>query len=298
MKKRIGPGGTGGPGGGGGGTATQEEKDALKQVKLKSFGVTPTTVSPFGTVTVTWDTTVPSTGFDIMIALNGQTVANSGSMTVTLANQTKTFSLSAVIDDPPTPRAARILRSIPVIVNLTDCQTAGAAASLVTVPIKQGMDAAFSGGGNFSLKDGGSVVTAGEDGLVDIHVPIAIEVPDWFDADMDIHIELTITGAAGHVFVAAPVVDPQVSWSLLSNLATLGCTAAIGDGMTQISHAFLERIVDNEIRPVVEQSIEGAVTTFLETFHNNDPQQRTFVMTTLTFSASRGLLITGCPQAA
>jgi hypothetical protein len=219
-------------------------------------------------------------------------------MTVKLANQRVTFELAAVINDPPTPLASRILRSIPVIVNTTDCQTQGVPASVVTDKIKGAMDGAFSGGGNFTLKDGGSVVTAGADGLVDIHVPITIEVPDWFDADMDIHIQLTNTGATGHVFVAAPVVDPQVSWSLLSNLASLGCTDAIGSGMTKISYAFLERIVDNEVRPMVEQNILDAVNLFLTAYHNSDPQQRTFVMTTLIFSANEGLLITGCPQSA
>jgi len=50
------------------------------------------------------------------------------------------------------------------------------------------------------------------------------------------------------VFVAAPVVDPQVNWSLWSNLASFGCTNAIGLGMP-IAYAFLERIVDEEVRP-------------------------------------------------
>ena len=130
----------------------------------------------------------------------------------------------------------------------------------------------------------------------DIHVPITIDVPDWFDADMDIHIQLTISGADGHVFVAGPVVDPQVHWSLASNLATAGCTDAIGLGMTKISYAFLERIVDEEIRPAVTQKIEDQVNMFLTTLQNNDAQKRTFVMTTLIFSANEGLLITGCPQ--
>jgi hypothetical protein len=37
---------------------------------------------------------------------------------------------------------------------------------------------------------------------------------------------------------------------------------------------------------------------FLTTLHNNDAQKRTFVMSTLIFSANEGLLITGCPQTA
>ena len=278
---------------------TQAERDALKKVKLNSFSVVPANVSPYGQVTATWDATVPNdTGFDVVIALNGQQVTNTGSKTFTVAQRT-TFTLSAVIEpDPPVPPAARILKSLFVTVNTTGCGDIPFPSSVVTSPLKDGMDAAFSGGGNFSLKDGGSTVTAGPDGLVDIHVPITIEVPDWFDADMDIHIQLTITGANGHVFVAAPVVDPQVNWSLASNLASFGCTDAIGLGMTKISYAFLERIVDNEIRPMVTQKIEDIVNLSLTTLQNNDPQKRTYVMTTLIFSAARGLLISGCPQGA
>ena len=114
---------------------------------------------------------------------------------------------------------------------------------------------------------------------------------------MDIHIQLTITGADGHVFVAAPVVDPQVSFSLLSNLLSFGCTDAIGAGMTKMAYAFLERMVDDELRPRVEQAIVDQVNSFLSTLQNNDPQKRTFFMSTLFFSAARGLVITGCPQA-
>jgi hypothetical protein len=276
---------------------TPAETAALKKVKLNSFSVLPATVSPYGTVTATWDVTVPNSEFDITLTLKGEAVNPTGSKTFTLANQREEFPLSAVINDPPLPLAARTLRTAQVIVNTTGCQDLGLPASAVTVPLKDAMDAAFSGGGNFSLKDGGSIVTAGSNGLVDIHVPITIDVPDWFDADMDIHLQLTITGANGHVFVAAPVVDPQVSWSLGSNLASVGCTDAIGKGMTKISYAFLERIVDNEIRPTVEAQIEDAINKFLTLLHNNDAQQRTFVMTTLIFSANQGLLITGCPQA-
>ena len=279
-----------------GGPPTQAEKDALNKVKLNTFTVVPTKVDPFGTVTATWDVTVPNTAFEIVPTLNGQEVATTGSKTFKLATQRVNFVLAAVINDPPLPRASRILKTIPVTVNTTDCQTQSLAASLVTVPIKNALDAAFSGGGNFSLKPGGSTVTAGSNGLVDIQVPIAIDVPDWFDANMNIHIQLTISGAGGHVFVAAPVVDPQVSWSLLSNLLSFGCTDAIGSGMTQISKVFLERIVDSELRPTITQELVNQVNSFVSGLEQSDPQHRTFLMTSLLFSAARGLEITACPQ--
>jgi hypothetical protein len=275
---------------------TQAEKDALNKVKLNKFTVVPAKVDPYGTVTATWDVTVPNTEFEIVVTLNGQEVANTGSKTFTVALQRMNFTLAAVIDDPPLPLAGRTLKTDIVTVNTTDCQDEGLPSSAVTVPLKDAMDAAFSGGGNFSLKSGGSTVTAGADGLVDIHVPITIDVPDWFDADMDIHIQLTISGADGHVFVAAPVVDPQASFSGASSIFSLGCSDAVSTGMTKMGYAFLERIVDNELRPTVTQQIENQVNQFTTTLKNNDAQHRTFLMTSLIFSANEGLLITACPQ--
>ena len=94
--------------------ATQGENDALKEVKLNHFTVVPTKVAPFGTVTATWDVTVPNTGFEIVIRLNGQEVANTGTKTFKLATQRESFTLGAVIADPPLPLAARILKAVPV----------------------------------------------------------------------------------------------------------------------------------------------------------------------------------------
>jgi hypothetical protein len=82
----------------------------------------------------------------------------------------------------------------------------------------------------------------------------------------------------------------------LSNLLSFGCTDAIGAGMTKMAYAFLERMVDDELRPRIEQKLVDQVNSFLSILQNNDPQKRTFFMSTLFFSAARDLMITGCPQ--
>jgi len=291
MAKPGGPGDPGDPPG-----LVQKERDALKKVKVVKFGVTPIKVDPFSTVTATWNVTVPTdTGFDIFVKLQNQAVAPSGSKTIQVASSNIDVQLGAAIVDDPT--VGVVLRGLPVVVNTSDCQTTPfIPASLVTTPIKNVLDAAFGGGGNFSLKPGGSTVTAGNGGLVDIQIPIAIDVPNWFDADMNIHIQLTIAGGNGKVFVAAPVVDPQVNWSLLSNLLTFGCTDAIGSGMSQISKVFLEHIVDAELRPTITQELQSQVDSFVASLEQNDPQHRTFVMTSLLFTATSGLQITACPK--
>lgn len=277
---------------------TPAETAALKKVKLNSFTVLPTSATPDSTVTATWNVTVPNTEFDILISLNGQEVATSGSKTFTVTQRT-TFSLAAVImKDSGIPFAARTLKSDIVIVNTSDCQDhPPIPAAVVTGLIKSKIDAAFSGSDDFSLGDGGSTVTAGSNGLVDIHIPVTINVPDWFDADMDFHIQLNISGAQGHVIVTAPVVDPTGSFPFLSDVLSGGCSDAVSTGMTKMAYAFLERIVDNEFRPTVEQAIEDQIDTFTAQCQNTDPQHRTFAMTTLLFNANEGLLITACPQA-
>ena len=63
------------------------------------------------------------------------------------------------------------------------------------------------------------------------------------------------------------------------------------------ANARLKEKYHQEIRPALTQAIVDQVNAFLTTLQNNDAQKRTFVMSTLIFSANEGLLITGCPQA-
>src|SRR5262249_44099578 len=99
---------------------TQAERDALNRVKVNSFSVVPAKVSPYGTVTATWDVSIPTDSpFDILLTLHEQEVGATGSMTFRLANQSQSFTLAAVINDPPLPFAARILKTSRVTVNTT-----------------------------------------------------------------------------------------------------------------------------------------------------------------------------------
>ena len=88
--------------------ATQAENDALKKVKLHKFTLDPLKVASYATVTATWDVTVPETGFEIVISLNGQEVGTVGTKTSKLATQRENFALAVVINDPPLPFASVI----------------------------------------------------------------------------------------------------------------------------------------------------------------------------------------------
>ncbi len=271
----------------------KKEREALKTVVLHTFVVSPLTVKTFGTVTASWNVTVPTnTAFDMFVELNGKAVPSTGSQTFTV-NQQTVFELATAISDDPT--VARILKQVTIHLDTSECRSQSFPASVVTVPLKQQFDDVFGGTSQFTLKDGGTSVTAGDAGAVNIDVPLSINVPDWFDADMNVVIQLTITGAS-QVFVAAPVVNPQVSWSFLSNLLSLACTSFIGDGMTQISKVFLEEIVDQQLRPAITQMLVDQIDMFTNSLQAADSQHRTYVMTSLTFSNATGLVITACPK--
>ena len=67
--------------------ATPGRNRRIEKVKLHKFTVDPLKVAPYATVTATWDVTVPETGFEIVIRLNGQEVSTVGTKTFKLATQ-------------------------------------------------------------------------------------------------------------------------------------------------------------------------------------------------------------------
>jgi len=278
-------------------TTRDKEKAALEKVTEFSFHVVPFKVKVGGTVTATWDVTIPSIdetgGFEIFITLNGEPVAASGSKSFKV-DQNTAFRLVAVIDDPLV--VSRLLKQQIVTVDLSDCRSLSFPASVLTAPLKNAVDAAFSGNGQFQFRDPAkSQLTVGNASL-DILIPLTLDVPDWFDADMDIHVQLTIGGRDGVVIVAAPVVEASVDWSLLSDILSGGCTVAVATGMSKLAQVFLQEIVDAQIRPFVKAILEGLVSEAIASAQAQDPEHRAYAMTQMIFSQFSGIQITACPQ--
>lgn len=275
----------------------KKKLEALKKVTSFTFGVVPLKVKIHGTVTATWNVTIPpisqTNGFDIVIVLNGVAVPPSGSKTFTVSNNT-TFSLSAAIADDL--QVQRILKSQPVIVDTSDCHAQNFPTSLVTNPLKDALDGSFGGSSKFQFRDPGKTQLTVGNASLDIQIPLTLNVPNWFDADMDIHVQLTIGGRDGVIVVTAPVVNASVDWSLLSDILSVGCTSAVASGMTQLAQVFVEQIVDAQIRPAVKKGLESLVGLAVASAQGLDPQHRPYAMTTMVFSRTSGIVITSCPQ--
>src|SRR2546421_4645452 len=157
----------------------KKEQAALKKVTLKSFTANPRTVKTFGSTTLSWNVTVPESEFDIFVKLNDEVVAPTGSKAQALL-QTTSFRLSA-----STENAGRLLRTVSVTVDASECKAKLLDAFVITQLIKTTFDQRFRGSSKLKLRDGGTEVTL-SDGTISIGVRLEIEVPNWFNANMNI----------------------------------------------------------------------------------------------------------------
>jgi hypothetical protein len=131
--------------------------------------------------------------------------------------------------------------------------------------------------------------------MIIIHVPLTINVPDWFDADMSIDLQLSmVPGKPLGVAVTQTSVD--VDWTFLENLLSLGCGSLVESGMEQMAEAFMRNIAEAEIAPRVQQQFIDQVNSFLTSLKDSDPAHREFLATALILSPT-GFSITGCPKA-
>jgi hypothetical protein len=267
------------------------EREALSKIVVKKFSASPTTVETFGTTTVTWSVTVPADAeFDIEIALDGEPVLAQGSQSFTLGSP-RTFSLTAT-----TEHTAGILGRISVAVDASDCRTRRLVSSdLIESRIKAALDERFSGNGDFRLTGDKSTVSVG-DGTIAIGIPLEIEVPNWFNADMDIGVTLKVS-AGTPVLVTASSISVDVSWSFFEHLASLFCTSAVQSGMQKLARSFITDIVESDLAPGISGPLSDQVHEFLEGLTAGDPQHRTYFARIVRLSSS-GLTVTACPAPA
>ncbi len=270
--------------------AAEQQFQLLGAIQVVEFAADPATVRPFETTKLTWQVKLPTT-LHVPVTMTvagtrGAPNATSGSAVATLTGTTL-FGLTAA-----TALVSRVIKTLTVTVDESGCRTFPTVpASVLTEPLKQELDGHFSGGSRFALRSGGSQVTAVLGGA-NILIPLHLNIPNWFDADMDITIQLRIwMQSLGTVTVQAPSTDVHVIWTWLQDLA--GCTS-FGE---QLSQAFMGEIVANELVPLLAQRINSQVQSFASAQQQSDPQHRTFVLTSFTFGPD-GLGFTVCPRAA
>jgi len=147
------------------------------------------------------------------------------------------------------------------------------------------------------VRDNGSVVSLG-DNQINIAVPVEINVPNWFDADLDLAIELSVrhvsTTENSPLRVAVHSVNFEVDWSFLENLASLGCGHLVELGMSQLGQVRMENMIATELAPRVTDELNKIANAQRDLVQLQDPQQRPHQFTSVAISPD-GLNFRLCP---
>lgn len=266
-------------------TLKARQYQALGLLPVISFTAHPSQVAPFGTTTLSWEVKAPPSLHlpHVTLVIGGQEQGLSGSANFTVIRDTE-FGLTA-----KTELVDRMIRSLLVTVDESVCKTGSISGDLIVNLLTGTLRQQFPGDHQVSLRSSGINVTLG-DATISIVIPLALNIPNWFDAAMDISIEVVVgLGAGGTVLVRASKVDVHVDWTWVQDIA--GCT----EFGQKIAQAFMTEIVNNQLVPGIAQPLISQVQELASSAQMSDPQHRNFVLTSLTLT-SDGITFTVCPR--
>jgi hypothetical protein len=274
-----------------GGHIVNNEAAGPQDIQIRRFSVEPRAITIGGGCVVSWHV-VFGENVDAELHLNGAFVSTFGTKQFQPTEST-IFKLSAVFPDG----TERGLTSSGVRVDPVDCQNRSISPGLITNPFKQEFDKRFSVPGKVTLRDNGSIVGLG-DNRISISVPVEINVPNWFDADLDLAIELAVrhvsTTGNEPLNVTVHSIDFDVDWSFLENLASLGCGHLVELGMSKLGQVLMENMIATELAPRVTSELNKVATQQRDLVQQQDPLQRPHQFTKVAISPD-GLTFRFCP---
>jgi hypothetical protein len=273
--------------GGNNSAAKERVYELLGAIQVLNYTANPTKVKPGGTTKLSWEVKLPQALPVVTLIVGGQKVQGlSGSVTVSVGPYTAgsgstvaEFGLTA-----ETPSVSRMIAAVTVAVDTSECKKLSIPRLILVGLIKQGLQEQLQGNSQISVDGNGISVLMGDtlpqpvSGSIFIEIPLKLNVPDWFDATMDIKIWLTvgIDNQNNQVPVTAPVVDVHVSWTWLQDLA--GCT----EFGQKIAQALMTIIAQDALAPAISQKLNTQVQGFANTAQANDtPRHRKYGLTSV-----------------
>jgi hypothetical protein len=281
------------------GSAQQElEYELLGEIAVLSFTANPDVVELFRTTTLSWSVRLPPAlvaPVSFTVVGEGPVVTNpgiSGSATATpLSNSDYALIAETAIVN-------RQIATVSVRVDTPDCRPQGFPAAAITNLVQATITRLFQGDSNeFSLARSGVIVNSSNDTIF-INVPLNLNIPNWFDATMDIAVQIGVgmQGAPPQATVSAWLrnVHVNVDWSWYSDVLSGGCTVAVAAGMEKVSQAFIRLIAQNSATGIAEELNRLVQVTAAIDRAQDTPERRTYTLTSLDLTSTT-LDMTLCP---
>lgn len=275
---------------------TQEERRLLRQVRLRSFTATPATVQPFEVATLAWDAFVPAavaSQLSPLFTLGGVAVTASGTRQVTpLISGAFPLEVRAT-------RTRHVLGTRVVQVETTDCEEGSLPRASIAFRAQEALKNLFVGG---SLSSRGDIaVGMRPPDAVSAGVPLRVDIPNFFDADVDVDLTIAVgvaTRPGGQRVVEASLraVSVDVIFHPLEHIASLGSAAAAQAMIQPFAADLIKTFLGRQIGIAVAAPLQEFVTFLLEGWKASDPQKRTYRLFSIAAEQSPdGLVVVGCP---
>lgn len=266
----------------------------LNEAVLVSFAATPNPRKPWDWSTLSWDITMPTTfipGVHIEVTLFGegeQIVPPQGSRPAKPYGET-TYTLVL-----RTPLAVRQLGKVDLGIDFGACFELPQRIDEVREMIRAEVRRSFPSSGKLTLRDGEIGVDFGINSFV-IDVPLTADVPNWFDADIDLSLGFEVFPVDGRVGASYSFVQTNVSFGTASAILSGGCSAAVAKALEESSNGFFDGFIGPAIARQIREQVQAAMNSALTTFNNGRTPPYKVHDFTLT---ELNLLVRICPVSA
>jgi hypothetical protein len=275
--------------------AAAEERRLLNLLRVRSFTVNPASIHPFEKATLAWDVFVPPIVAEIGVTftLSGRNVANPGSQVVSPA-ATGAFALEAHSD-----LTRRFLGSKVVQVDAGDCQEASLPRASIQFQAQTAKDLFRAG----TLSSRGDLtVKMRPPGALFIEVPLKANIPNFFDADIDIDLTVNIfvtARAGGRTVIGTQLADVSVDviFHPLEHILSQGSATAAQALIQPLAADLIKSFLGSQLEAAIATPIQAAINIFLDLWKGQDPANREFRLHSIEAQAdaAAGLIILGCP---
>jgi hypothetical protein len=261
----------------------------LDRLELESLEITPRSIEPYQEAVVSWQVTGPTD--QVNLRLNSTPVEAQGSLTVSPLS-TRTYTLQAVKS-----LSIRKLGQVELTVEDAECRQSLIPRHLVENELEDFLTERLQGHDKVDL-DGTVDAAVNENGIA-VSIPLEIEVPNWFNADMDVDVAMRVfarrDGSGSRVVADLVSVDVDVIWHWLEHVLSLGVTGALQAAMQRLLDLSITRMLGPQIEERLARQLQRVVDGLLGLMKATDADDREYLLTSL-HTSSVGIELVGCPE--
>jgi hypothetical protein len=267
----------------------RDDKEILDRLELVSLTLNPSTITPYQEAVLSWEVTGPTNQCILSIAS-------------TSVEAQASVAVSPLYSGPYKLRArrgaaVRTLGEVQLTVDESECIQVAFAALQIENLIERLVRDRIVGRDKVKL-DGDVNAVVDEDGIA-VHLPLEIEVNNWFDADTDVDVKLEVSsrrnGSNSRVVADVTSVDVDVIWHWVEHILSLAYLAPVQAAAQRILDVCITHMLARQLEDQLARQLQGIADLNLQVMRNNDAENRTFVLVS-AYMSSVGFEVIGCPE--